>query len=358
MDRFSTLFGFGVIVGLPSLALSVVLLAALGSPASGAEPALAAVLAADMYPAPWLSAVAFGGLIVNRANLTTLFTGFKATFQRGLDQAVSQHSLVAMTVPSSTRSEEYGWLGTLPSMREWIGDRVVHAIGQHDYTIKNKDWELTVGVPRNDIDDDAYGVYSPMFEEMGRSTAAHPDELVWPLLKAGFATPCYDGQNFFDTDHPVTQADGTVASVSNSGGGAGTPWFLLDLSRSVKPIIFQDRKKAQFVAKTAPTDENVFNAKEFQYGVDSRCNVGFGLWQLAYGSKQALDKAAYATARAALQGMKGDHGRPLGLKATHLVVPPSLEGAALEILNAERDAGGATNVYKGTATPVVVPWLA
>ena len=37
--------------------------------------------------------------------------------------------------------------------------------------------------------------------------------------------------------------------------------------------------------------------------------------------------------------MKGDHGRPLGLgRKLLLVVPTGLEGAALEILNAERDA--------------------
>jgi phage major head subunit gpT-like protein len=56
--------------------------------------------------------------------------------------------------------------------------------------------------------------------------------------------------------------------------------------------------------------------------------------------------------------MKGDHARPLGIRPTHLVVPPSLEGQALEILNAERDAAGATNVYKGTAQLIVCPWLA
>jgi len=41
-----------------------------------------------------------------------------------------------------------------------------------------------------------------------------------------------------------------------------------------------------------------------------------------------------------------------------LVVPPALEHAGLTILNAERDQYGATNVYKGTAELLVVPWLA
>jgi phage major head subunit gpT-like protein len=41
-----------------------------------------------------------------------------------------------------------------------------------------------------------------------------------------------------------------------------------------------------------------------------------------------------------------------------LIVPPALEAAGLEILNAERDAAGATNVWRGTAELLVVPWLA
>ncbi|MCM3419050.1 Mu-like prophage major head subunit gpT family protein [Sphingopyxis alaskensis] len=297
-------------------------------------------------------------MLINNANLRTLGTGFNGAYKRGLGQAASMLSVIATTINSTTSQNEYGWLGKMKGMREWLGDRVVNSIATHGYTIKNKDWEDTVEVDRNDIEDDNIGIYSPLFEEMGRATAAHPDELAWSLLRDGFNQLCYDGQNFFDTDHPVLDANGDVQSVSNSGGGAGTPWFLIDDTRALKPIIFQQRKAAQFVSKDSPTDENVFRRKKFLYGVDARYNVGFGYWQFAYGSKQALDAAAYAAARAAMQGMKGDYGRPLGLKPTLLVVPPALEAAGLEILNAERDAGGATNVWKGTAKLVVVPWLA
>lgn len=297
-------------------------------------------------------------MLINSGTLKTLGTGFKAAFMRGLGQAASQRSLVATTVPSSTKSEEYGWLGKMPNMREWLGDRVVQNIKTHDYTIRNRDFELTLGVDRNDILDDNVGVYTPLMEEMGRSTEAHPEQLVFELLKAGFTTPCYDGQNFFDTDHPVLDENGAEISVANTDGGAGAPWFLIDDTRRLRPIIFQERKKPEFVAKDNPEDESVFWKREFIYGTDARYNVGFGFWQFAWGSKQVLDAASYAAARAAMHGMKGDYGRPLGIRPTLLVVPPSLEAAALEILNAERDAAGATNVWKGTAKIEVVPWLA
>lgn len=297
-------------------------------------------------------------MLITQNTLRSLYVGFKANFQGGLDSTVTQYGQIAMTVPSSTKEEDYGWLGKFPRMREWIGDRVVHGISTHGYTIRNKPFELTVGVGREDIDDDNIGIYAPMMKAMGEAVAAHPDELVFDLLRQGFSTACYDRQYFFDTDHPVLDAGGSMTSVANTDGGSGTPWFLMDLSRAVRPIVYQQRKKATFVAKDSDTDDNVFDRKEYVYGTDCRDNVGFGLWQLAWGSKQALDKAHYKTAREAMQGMKGDHGRPLGIRPTHLVVPPSLEGQALEILNAERDAAGATNVYKGTAQLIVCPWLA
>lgn len=80
-----------------------------------------------------------------------------------------------------------------------------------------------------------------MFAEMGQATRRHPEELIFGLLASGFAANCYDGQFFFDTDHPVSDADGNTVSLSNFQGGAGSAWYLLDTSREVRPIIWQER---------------------------------------------------------------------------------------------------------------------
>lgn len=297
-------------------------------------------------------------MILNRQNLDALRVGFKTSFQNGLGQAPSMHGRVATTITSTARAEKYGWLGKFPKMREWLGDRVIHNIMEHDYTVKNRDFEGTVSVDRNDIEDDTLGLYGTMFEELGYSAASLPDELVFALLMAGFTTPCYDGQFFFDTDHPVLDENGVAQSVSNTGGGAGTPWFLMVTKRPLKPLIFQQRKAPEFVNKDKPNDDNVFNQKMFVYGVDSRCNVGFGFWQFAYGSKQPLTPENYAAARAAIAGMKGDHGRPLGLVPDALIVPSTLEGLGKKIVVSSLTTGGETNEWAGTADLVMVPWLA
>lgn len=299
-------------------------------------------------------------MLINAGNLKTLTVAFNAAFRAGLGQAAPQWQQVATTVPSNTGSEEYGWLGAFPNMREWLGDRVINGAKSHGYTIKNRSFEMTVAVPRPAIEDDQYGVYTPMMTEMGRASAAHPDQLVFGLLAAGTSTPCYDGQYFFDTDHPVTGDDGvTVASQSNiDTSGSSSPWYLLDTSRALKPIIFQSRKSPNFVSKTAETDNNVFDRNEYVYGVDSRCNVGFGFWQLAYRSNAALDETALVNAYTAMTTRKGDGGRPLGIKPTLLVVPPALKFAAMKLVNATTLANGADNVMKGLVTVVDVAWLA
>lgn len=308
-------------------------------------------------------------MIINRANLDTLFAAYNAAFRAGLIgmQANSMYMQVAMTVPSATSEEVYPWLGKIPGMREWIGERVVENLRQHGFTIRNKDYEDTISVDRNQIEDDQYGVYSSMFQALGEAVGAHPDELVWPLLNAGYTTLGYDGQFFFDTDHPALAEDGSTISIANTdadslsnGGRTGeTPWFLLDLRGMMKPIVFQSRKRADNIVRMdREEDENVFMRREYVYGVHCRDNVGFGLWQKSWSSKRELTAANYAGARAGLLAMKGDYGRPLGCMPTHLFVPPSLEAQGREILNAERNAAGATNVWRGTAELVVVPWLA
>ncbi|MBF0249958.1 MAG: Mu-like prophage major head subunit gpT family protein [Alphaproteobacteria bacterium] len=296
-------------------------------------------------------------MIVNRSTLNNLFTSFKTLFLSALGKATPQWQSVAMLVPSTTKSNDYGWLGKFPNVREWVGDRVVHNIAAHKYTITNKDYELTIGVDRNDIDDDNIGIYSPMFSEMGDAIMAKPDQLVFDLLKSGFSNICYDGQNFFDTDHPVLDENGGVISMANTDGGAGNAWFLLDDSRAVKPIIFQERKKPDFTAMDQDTDEQVFASRRYRYGTHSRCNVGFGFWQLIWGSKQTLDAAHFKTAFETLGGNKGDYGRPLGIRGRKLVVGMSNFEAAKKIVGAKELAGGGDNPWYGMAEVVLVSWL-
>jgi phage major head subunit gpT-like protein len=119
-------------------------------------------------------------------------------------------------------------------------------------------------------------------------------------------------------------------------------------------MIFQNRKSPEFVTMTQAEDESVFMTGEYRYGVDTRCNVGFGFWQMAMKSQQALDATHYASARAAMASQHADGGRPLGITPNLLVVPPSLEGAARVLINKDANSG---NPWAGSAEVMVCPWL-
>jgi len=300
--------------------------------------------------------------IVTPALISALFTGFNKNFQDGLAAAPSQYTEIATVIQSSTKSNTYGWLGKFPSLRKWVGDRVINSMQAHGYAITNEDFESTVGVDRNDIEDDQLGIYAPLFQEMGRAAAVHPDEQVFALLAAGFTTPCYDGQYFFDTDHPVypnVDGTGTPVSVANLVVDAeytGEPWYLLDTSRALKPLIFQQRKAPQLVPMTKVDDEVVFTSKTFRYGVDCRDACGFGFWQMAFANKRELTADNLWDAITQMRAVEGDGGKKLAIKPTLLVVPSSLEKLATRLLERELDANS-SNELKGRLTLLVADHL-
>ena len=289
-------------------------------------------------------------MIITPQALRGIYVAFNTIFNKAFEGQHPTYEKVATVVPSTSESETYAWLGDIPGMREWIGEREIQNLSGSAYVIRNKDFELTVGVDRNAIEDDKIGLYKPSIQMLGASAASHPDELVYALLASGFEAKCYDGKAFFATDHEVGKnavsnkitsklslesyvtARAMMRGYKNSKGRSlalvpnllvvppaleakareilvaefingtkntmqGTAelhveprltsdaaWFLLDTSRPIKPLIYQQRKKAKFVSKTAETDDNVFMSKKFIYGADSRGNAGFGFWQMAVGS--------------------------------------------------------------------------
>ncbi|MCC7202038.1 MAG: Mu-like prophage major head subunit gpT family protein [Nitrospirae bacterium] len=188
-------------------------------------------------------------MIVNQQAILAIYKSFNTIFNEALESTKTYRERVAMEVPSTGASVDYKWLGVFPMLREWIGDRQVKNLTAFEYNIKNKDFEGTIEVDRNDIEDDQIGVYRPIIQGLAANAKLHPDYLIFQLLKAGISQLCYDGQYFFDTDHPVAGA-----SVSNYGGGAGTLWFLLDTSKPIKPLVVQSRRPPAFISKDQLTD--------------------------------------------------------------------------------------------------------
>jgi phage major head subunit gpT-like protein len=242
-------------------------------------------------------------MIITNQTLQNLRTMLRGEFKTSVAKlgAESIYKKIATVITSNTNSNTYGWLGAFPQLREWLGDRVVKDIAESAYQIVNKKYEATLGVDRADIEDDNIGQYSVIAKEMADEVERFFNQNIADLLANGFTNLCYDGQPFFDGDHPVypnADGTGTAASVSNIvGSGTGKAWFLLSLRGSLKPLILQQRSAPEFEEITDTKNDSVFMKDKYLYGIRYRGNFGYGLWQQAVASKAALDASNYETAR-------------------------------------------------------------
>ena len=290
---------------------------------------------------------------INAQRLRAASAGFRALFYEELAGRTTIWPNLAMRIDSDSPEETYNWLTGFGQMREWVGDRVIRSLAAHGFTIRKKDWEYTISVHRDEIRFDKLNLVRPRIQNMADLAARHRDQLVVDLLIGGFQNLCYDGQYFFDTDHPnaaggvqsnrtnkqltresyeaayaamqslrndegepleitpthlvvppqlraraleIVKAERTGSGATNINrdsaevmvlprlAKAPTSWFLLDLSRPIKPFVVQIVKDLEFVGLENPEDHNVFMRKEYLYGVDCMDNAGYALWQLAYGS--------------------------------------------------------------------------
>lgn len=161
-------------------------------------------------------------MLVNATNLDLVFKGFKAVYPDAFLKAQPQWTKIAMETTGVCSDETYGWMGQFPQLREWFGERLVKNLKAHSLKLENRKFESTVLVRREHIADDKIGVFKPVFSEMGRLAKTHPDELITALLAAGFDTECFDGQYFFETDHPSKNKAGEEITVSNMQSGGDT----------------------------------------------------------------------------------------------------------------------------------------
>lgn len=119
-------------------------------------------------------------------------------------------------------------------------------------------------------------------DDEGRSLGLIPNILeVPPALEATAKLIC-DNQKLED-DKPNPYV-GTAEVLVNPRLTSSTKWMLHVTNRPLKPFIYQEREKPNFVQQTNPDSDDVFMRKKFKFGAEARVAGGYGLWQLSYGS--------------------------------------------------------------------------
>ena len=238
-------------------------------------------------------------MLVNQASVMAAFTNFKTVFNKAFYNIETQWQLTAMLSPSKTKIEIYVWLSNFPKMRDWFGDKTIDQLKVYKYSLENIPKESTIEVDRDDIRDDRLGIYLPQAQMAAYAAATLPDDTIDDVKNAAFTTECYDGQYFYDTDHPVGNdtAENPIVSVSNLGTAA---------------------------LSAATTD---------------------------------LAVASYGAGRLAILQFKSNEGRFLKLMPDTLEVPPALEATAKLLLFSDKLTDESPNPYKGTARLLVNPGL-
>jgi phage major head subunit gpT-like protein len=116
--------------------------------------------------------------------------------------------------------------------------------------------------------------------EDGRNLGVNPNLLVVPPALEMTARTILLAEKLANGADNMTRGLADILVV-NDLAGSDTTWYLMDTSKPIKPLIFQQRKAPHFDSLTDPTSENVFKHREFLYGFDCRGAGGYGPWFLA-----------------------------------------------------------------------------
>lgn len=281
-------------------------------------------------------------MAINADNMRAISTGFKALFTETYNSTVSEAEVLATRIKSNDLQETYPWLGNIPDMIEWVGERTVKQLTDYKYTLVNKKYESTVKVDAKYVEYDKAGLFAPTIRMMAENAKKFGGKLITDLLLAGNTNLAYDGQPFFST-HTIAGTNYTnkstivlnetnlnaaydfMLSIKNENGRGlgvkpnllvvgpalratahkllnldnngtnstyklvdmlvvseitGNKWFLFDTTKSIKPFILQVAEEATFEANASA--EQLFMSDSILYGTKSFMNAGYSLWQLAF----------------------------------------------------------------------------
>ena len=145
--------------------------------------------------------------------------GVKAAFLEGRDLWTPTRDLIAEPATSTGKEETHVGLADPPMPVEAVDQVQVRGLKERYITIENKDWETTLAITHNAINDDRVGHVVPWMRKAGTRFEQHMDKRCWQALNGGDGDAyglCYDGQYFFDTDH-VDEGAEYVTAQSNLG---------------------------------------------------------------------------------------------------------------------------------------------
>lgn len=151
-------------------------------------------------------------MLLNKSKLQNAFISVKTAWDGALKALAPTWREWADAVTSDTETEYYNWTELLVAIREWIGDRVIGNVKGEEWAVKNKPYEGTFSLKVTDINNEKFGLLPKKTGDLLAAASQHPENLLFDAVELGYTGLCFDGQYFFDTDHPALAGDGTTYS--------------------------------------------------------------------------------------------------------------------------------------------------
>ena len=123
-------------------------------------------------------------------------------FQGARTKTPSVYQQFASRTTAATKTVSFPHAATR-KLRRWDGERKVVNGKAYDYRVTAEKFELTMGIPVEEIEDDNIGAYNHLVMDMGEQTALWPDDLVFEALLAGETELAFDGLPFFSNSHAL-----------------------------------------------------------------------------------------------------------------------------------------------------------
>jgi phage major head subunit gpT-like protein len=101
-------------------------------------------------------------------------------------------------------------------VEEWKDKRNVRSLRAWDYTLTNAHYEATLGIDRDTIEDDKYGLFMPRIQNLAMSARRFYGEKIFSYLDGGTTYAAYDGTAMFSDSRPI----GDSGTIDNLMSGA------------------------------------------------------------------------------------------------------------------------------------------
>ena len=161
------------------------------------------------------------GSLLHNNELVDVQFDLSVAFDEALETTEPMFETIAMVDRTDAPIKKYKWLGEVPKMVRWVGQRRIEKLRAEGHEISNEDWANGIEWERDDMRNDNLGLLAKRFRGLAKQGRKAMDAEVVDFYVQGFGTTrgtTYDGQPLISANHtPGGHGEGPVQSNLQTG---------------------------------------------------------------------------------------------------------------------------------------------